>query len=438
MANQNCCPADRNIPSPSPGCTGAAPCTGFDPPPYTADEPPHRPPETGSQPYALSQRLARIKHKILVLSGKGGVGKSTVAVNLASTLARADNRVGLLDVDIHGPSIPKLLGIEGQSIAVQDENILPVALGPNLKAMSIGLLLHNDDNAVIWRGPMKMNLIRQFLEDVAWGDLDYLVIDCPPGTGDEPLSVCQLIDRPDGAVIVTTPQELALTDVRKSINFCHRLDLPVFGIVENMSGFVCPACGQVTDIFKRGGGRQMAQHMDVPFLGSIPIDPDLARTCDDGKPYIQHHAQTPTARTFQALARPILDLNCTSQPETTNKPNKETQPMRIAIPLADGKLALHFGHCREFTFIDVDPDTRTIVAIDSKTPPPHAPGVLPQWLAEQGANLIVAGGMGSRAKDLFAQQNIDVIIGAPPEQPEAIVKSYLDGTLRTGANLCDH
>jgi len=256
----------------------------------------------------LSERMSQVKHKIVVLSGKGGVGKSTVAANLAVSLSLNGNRVGLLDVDIHGPSIPKLLSLEGRPVEVNGDMIVPVSLSDNLKVMSIGFMLRQKDDAVIWRGPMKMNVIKQFLKDVDWGKLDFLIVDCPPGTGDEPLSVCQLIDNADGAIIVTTPQELALADVRKSISFCHQVKLPVLGVVENMSGFVCPKCGEVTAIFKSGGGERMAQEMNVPFLGSIPIDPQIPQACDDGKPYVHYYKKTETAKAFEKAIDPIAEM----------------------------------------------------------------------------------------------------------------------------------
>ena len=234
---------------------------------------------------ALRENLARIAHKIIVLSGKGGVGKSTVAVNLSFSLAEKKQRTGLLDIDIHGPSVPKLLGIEGNKLeGTDDGRIMPVAYGGFLKVISIGFMLKQSDDAVIWRGPLKYGVIKQFLKDVSWGDLDYLVIDSPPGTGDEPLSVCQLVENPDGAVIVTTPQDVSLIDVRKSISFCRQLGITVLGVVENMSGFICPHCGKETAIFKRGGGEAMARDMGVPFLGRIPLDPEIAEGGDAGKP----------------------------------------------------------------------------------------------------------------------------------------------------------
>jgi len=267
----------------------------------------------------LSERMSQIKHKIIVLSGKGGVGKSTVAANLAVSLSLNGNRVGLLDVDIHGPSIPKLLNLEGRRLGLTDDKIIPINLSDSLKIISVGFMLRSKDDAVIWRGPMKMNVIKQFLKDVNWGKLDFLIIDSPPGTGDEPLSVCQLIEDADGAIIVTTPQEIALADVRKSINFCHQLKLPVLGVVENMSGFVCPKCGQVTDIFKSGGGERMAQEMAVPFLGCIPLDPQIGRACDKGEPYIYHSGRTETAKAFEKAIRPIVELSQTNKNQGKRK-----------------------------------------------------------------------------------------------------------------------
>jgi Mrp family chromosome partitioning ATPase len=248
----------------------------------------------------LQARLCRIQHKIVVLSGKGGVGKSTVAVNLATALALNGLRVGLLDVDIHGPSVPTMLGLEGASLKGSPGELFPVEFG-RLKVMSIGFLLQNPDDAIIWRGPVKMGIIKQFLADVNWGDLDYLIIDAPPGTGDEPLSLCQLIQPLDGAVIVTTPQRVAAIDVRKSISFCRRVNVPVLGVVENMSGFVCPKCGELTQILPEGGGRKIAVDMNVPFLGTIPMDPSIAHSGDSGKVFIYHSSETPTGKILQDI-----------------------------------------------------------------------------------------------------------------------------------------
>jgi len=256
----------------------------------------------------IRQRIKHIKHQILVLSGKGGVGKSTVAVNLAISLSLEGGKVGLLDIDIHGPSIPKVLNLEGTALQTDGEALLPVEVSENLKVMSIGFLLPNNDEAVIWRGPRKYHVIKQFLKDVDWGELDFLIIDSPPGTGDEPLAIVQLLENADGAVIVTTPQEVALSDVRKGITFCRNLNLPVIGVLENMSGFVCPNCGERTDIFKSGGGEEMAGQMNVPFLGRIPIDPQIVRACDSGQPYVQHYSSSQAAQVFREAMLPLLKL----------------------------------------------------------------------------------------------------------------------------------
>jgi len=399
-----------------------------------------RPSETDEQfeaRQAVQRRMCRIKHKVLVLSGKGGVGKSTVAVNMAMALALAGQRVGLLDVDVHGPSVPKMLGIEGSPIQTEDDALLPVEVD-GVKVMSIGLLLPEGDEAIIWRGPMKMGVIQQFLKDVAWGDLDFLVIDSPPGTGDEPLSACQLIENADGAVVVTTPQEVSVADVRRCVNFCRRLNLPVLGVIENMSGFVCPHCGQETQIFKSGGGVSMAADMGAPFLGKIPLDPQVADACDAGNTYIQQYADSPAAVAMLEAVRPILEMEAAADAGKAQPAPAGNSTKRIAIPVADGKLAMHFGHCEQFAFFDVDLEGRTVVSKTTAVPPAHEPGVLPRWLSEQGAHVIISGGMGSRAQGLFADQDIDVIVGARSGTPEAVVQAYLDDTLETGANICDH
>jgi ATP-binding protein involved in chromosome partitioning len=257
---------------------------------------------------ALQHNISGIKHKIIVLSGKGGVGKSTVATNIAIALSQKGKKVGLIDVDIHGPSIPKMLGLEGAPLKGSEEGMLPVDYSEGLKVMSIGFILRDQKDAIIWRAPLKHSLIRQFLRDVRWGDLDYLIIDSPPGTGDEPLSVVQLLENADGAVIVTTPQDVALTDVRKAITFCRHVNLPIIGVVENMSGFVCPYCGKTVDIFKTGGGEEMASEMGVPFLGRIPIEPKIVESGDSGKPYLQYYRDSETAKAFNMVIEPLLYL----------------------------------------------------------------------------------------------------------------------------------
>jgi Mrp family chromosome partitioning ATPase len=253
--------------------------------------------------------MEQIKHKILVLSGKGGVGKSTVAANLATALARAGKSVGLLDVDVHGPSIPKLMGLEGLPALGDDDVLVPVTSAEGVKVMSIGFLLPREDTAVVWRGPRKYHLIRQFLQQVDWGELDFLVIDAPPGTGDEPLAVAELVRPRVSAVLVTTPQDLAVADVRRSVKFCNEVHLPVTGILENMSGLVCPACGHRIELFKSGGGERLAKEVGVRFLGSIPIDPAIVECGDLGQPFIAEPGTNPTARSFARAIEPILAVH---------------------------------------------------------------------------------------------------------------------------------
>ncbi len=383
----------------------------------------------------LADRLGRIGRKIVVLSGKGGVGKSTVAVNLAVTLAAAGRRVGLLDVDIHGPSVPTMLGLEDLRVEGTEDGLQPVPAG-GVKVMSLGFFLNHPDDAVIWRGPMKMGAIRQFLADVAWGELDDLVIDSPPGTGDEPLSVCQLIGNLDGAVVVTTPQKVAAVDVRKSISFCRKLNVPVLGVVENMSGFVCPQCGTVTSILRSGGGRQIAADMEVPFLGSIPLDPRIAESGDEGRALVSDEETSSPAKIMREVLAALVPATVARTVVPDAPPAGVMQ--RIAIPLADGRLAQHFGHCECFALVDVSPATGTIVDRQDVAAPPHQPGLLPPWLAERGAAIILAGGMGQRAQELFTGQGIRVIVGAPSACPEDLVRAYLAGTLEVGVNTCDH
>ena len=252
----------------------------------------------------VKNSLAKIKNKLVVMSGKGGVGKSTVAVNLAIALAMEGYATGLLDIDLHGPSVPKMLKLEDEAPETDGERMIPVSFG-GLKVMSVGFLLRDPDEAVIWRGPMKMGVIKQFITDVLWGELDYLVVDAPPGTGDEPLTICQLLGPEAGAGIVTTPQQVAALDVAKSVNFCCQLEMPVVGLIENMSGFVCPHCGEVTEIFSAGAGEALAQKFGIELLGRIPIDPAICRDGDEGTPFIRHDANTPSGRCFADIVKKI-------------------------------------------------------------------------------------------------------------------------------------
>jgi Mrp family chromosome partitioning ATPase/predicted Fe-Mo cluster-binding NifX family protein len=404
--------------------------------------------DCGNKDEKLQKALGRIKHKIVVLSGKGGVGKSTVAANIAVALSMAGKRVGLLDVDVHGPSVPRLLSLKGEKPHIEKNYIEPVQWSPNLWVMSLGFMIPDEKDAVIWRGPIKMGLIKQFIEDVAWGDLDFLVVDCPPGTGDEPMSALQLLGKDAQAVVVTTPQGVAVDDVRRSVTFCHQIGNPILGIIENMGGFVCPKCGEVVDIFPPGGGEALAQEMEVNFLGRIPIDPEVVRAGDEGYVYVKVHHESEAAKAMGRIVKPILAMSgslqdgtkapTAAQPQSPVTSEGEKATMKIAVPVANGLLCMHFGHCEQFAMVSVDEKTKTVLGTEFLNPPPHEPGVLPKWVADQGAHLVITGGMGARAQSLFTDAGVKVLVGAQGGSPEELATAYLNGTLKTGQNICDH
>ncbi len=257
-----------------------------------------------AQQQKLKERMGKIKHKIAIISGKGGVGKSTVTVNLATAFAAKGFRVGILDADIHGPSVPKLLGLEGKHVKYGPPGAFPVEGPLGIRVMSIDFFLP-EEAPTIWRGPLKMRAIRQFLEEIVWGELDFLFIDLPPGTGDEPLSVAQLLPEMDGVVIVTMPTGLSSSVVKKAITFAERLNMPIIGVVENMSGFICPHCGTKTEIFRSGGGEKMSKEMGVVFLGSIPIDPKIGVDSDKGEPFIVAQKDSAATKAFMQIVEKI-------------------------------------------------------------------------------------------------------------------------------------
>jgi ATP-binding protein involved in chromosome partitioning len=420
----------------------------------------------------LVERMAQIKHKLIVLSGKGGVGKSTVSAFVANALAAQGYRVGLLDVDIHGPSIPKILGIENQRITAVGESVLPVNVSERLRVMSIAFLLRAKSDAVIWRGPLKMGMIEEFLANVEWGQLDYLIIDSPPGTGDEPLSVCQLVPGLDGAIVVSTPQEVALADVEKSIVFCGQVRTRVVGLVENMSGLVCPHCGKQVDVFKTGGAERLAERMGVPFLGRIPMVPEIVQACDEGRCDIEKLQTDSLKAPLNQIASRIVELTERApsgegseggtpsggiggspepkQPSVQAKPavaagaatgakdssNPGDKQAVIAVPVENGRVSTHFGHSPHFGIFKTE--GTEIVEEKFLEPPAHSPGVLPAWLMEQGVRVVLAIGLGQRAIGRFEEAGIKVISGIPEGPAGEVVKSYLEGTLVSGENVCDH
>jgi ATP-binding protein involved in chromosome partitioning len=270
----------------------------------------------------INARLGLIKHRIAVMSGKGGVGKTTVAVNLAVALASKGKAVGILDGDVHGPNVPKMLGLNGCNPIMGESGLIPIESPQNVKVMSLGFMLPNEDTPVVWRGPVKHTLFQQFLAEVDWGPLDYLIVDLPPGTGDEPLSIAQLLGKPLWAVVVTTPQDVALLDSRKSVVFGHTLDINLLGIVENMSGLICPHCGEQIDLFKTGGGERSSRDLNVPFLGAIPIDPSVVAGGDSGSPIVAETPDSLAARAFRGLAQKIERVVTNGSGPETWKPEE--------------------------------------------------------------------------------------------------------------------
>jgi ATP-binding protein involved in chromosome partitioning len=280
----------------------------------------------------LKSKLSHIKHRVMVMSGKGGVGKSSVATNLAVALSQDGLHVGILDADIHGPNIPKMLGIESRQVEGSGNGMIPVEVFPNLKVISMAFFIGDRDNPVVWRGPLKHNAISQFLGEVEWGNLDFLVVDLPPGTGDEPLSVAHLIKNVDGSIIVTTPQDVALLDSRKAVTFSRMLSIPVIGIVENMSGLICPHCHKEIFLFKQGGGEKAARDLKVPFLGRIPIDPEMVIDCDRGMPFVVARPDSEAAKAFKKIAERTKEY--IGFRETEKETEMEKFPYRFQKPQA--------------------------------------------------------------------------------------------------------
>ena len=399
------------------------------------------------QDVEINKTLGHIKNKILVMSGKGGVGKSSVAAYLSVALAKRDFKVGLMDVDLHGPSIPRLLGLKGSiQPGAEHGKALPVDYLPNMQVISIEPLMGEDnkDMATIWRGPLKIGVIRQFISDIEWKDLDYLIIDAPPGTGDEPLTVAQTI--PDArALIVTTPQEISLADVRKSINFCRQVNMEILGLVENMSGLTCPHCGKMIELFKTKGGMLTAKNEGLRLLGTLPFEPQVVQNGDIGNMDLLDKDEFSISREFNKIVDEIVSLPPLKQDFIDTTQQEKEFPVRqkgsdhvktVVIPVSAGKLSSHFGHCEEFAFVETE--NGKITGTEMRTPPAHEPGVLPRWLYEQGADVLIVGGMGEQAQQLLRENEIEVIIGAPMDPPESLVNQYFEGTLITGDNACNH
>jgi len=260
--------------------------------------------EQAEQDASVDRSLKKIKNKLIVLSGKGGVGKTSVSVNLAIALANKGFNVGVMDVDLHGPDVPRMLGLKGMLGMSKNNKLEPMKYSNNLKVVSIESLIASKDDAIIWRGPLKYSAIRQFIGEVEWGELDYLIIDSPPGTGDEPLTVAQTISDAK-AIIVTTPQEVSLADVRKSINFCKTLKMEIIGLIENMSGFACPHCNKMVDLFGSGGGEKTAIAAGIEFLVRIPFDHNVVSCGDNGISFQEKYSDSYASKSFAELSEKI-------------------------------------------------------------------------------------------------------------------------------------
>ncbi|RLE19560.1 MAG: chromosome partitioning protein ParA [Acidobacteria bacterium] len=400
-------------------------------------------PEQIARQREVKNTLGGIKHKIVVLSGKGGVGKSTVAASIATKLAVEGHRVGILDVDIHGPSIPRIFGVKDQRPGMTDEEkMIPVPMTDNLKLMSVGFLLPHDKEALIWRGPLKIGLIEQFFSDVDWGELDYLVVDCPPGTGDEPLSILQMVPDARG-IIVTTPQGMAVEDVQKSITFCKKMNMDLVGIVENMSTFKCPKCGEDIEIFPGKGGEEMAKDAGVPLLAKLPLNHNLLEASDNGK--LMHAFKEMSA--FDPIVKVLSELEEKKpvKKETVKEgaaavaARKDDRIQTIAMPVdASGILDAHFGHASGFAFFIVDTEKKIIVEAKTLTPPAHEPGVIPSWIAAQGAHVLLTGGLGESARKILVDKGVDVVIGVAADNAAKVAKDYLNDNLNIAGNQCNH
>jgi len=391
--------------------------------------------------------MKEVPHKILVMSGKGGVGKTTVAVNLALAMAEAGMKAGVLDVDIHGPNVPLMLGIEGTPGEAKNGKLQPVMSEYGVGVISVSAFLPDRDLPVIWRGPRKNGAIRQFIGDTDWKDTEVLVVDCPPGTGDEPMAVAELIPDADGVVIVTSPQDVALLDSRKCVNFVREVSLPVLGIVENLSGFVCPGCGRELNLFKVGGGEKAASDLAVTFLGRIPITEQMVEAGDSGKPLVKEKPDDAAAKAITEIAAKIRagfkkENSADSNDQAEDKIAKKEGARLIAIAGEDdkgleGEVSAHFGRCPYYTMVEVV-DKKITDSKIVKNPHfgAHAPGVMPKFIHSLGADVILAGGMGPQAINMFQNFGIDVVTGGVG-RVGAVVEAYLDGRLK-GIVACEH
>ena len=402
--------------------TGTDPKTcGVDPKSCPGCDPAHHA-DKAQEDQNLAMALRDIRHKILVMSGKGGVGKSSVAVGLALSLARRGYRVGLMDVDLHGPNVLRMLGLKDPLDLTHAQFRLPPELFDHLKIISVEVLMRNREMAVIWRGPLKHQLIRQFLTEIQWGTLDYLVIDAPPGTGDEPLSVAHTIPEAQ-ALIVTTPQEISLADVRKSINFCQKVNMPILGLVENMSGYHCPHCGGELPLFKIGGGARTAQSSKVAFMGALPFDPKVVEAADEGRLMELKEADS----LFLKALSPMVDYVVETLPPGAAPPERQPGVLKFALPLQGGRLTDKFAQAPEFALMTAKNQTVT----ERQVLNPPDPASIPRWLESLGVTHVITYSLSRRAQTLLTQRGMVVLSGTLEEEPEPLVLKALKNLKHT-------
>ena len=379
-------------------------------------------PETAD--YQIRWTLDQIRHKILVMSGKGGVGKTSVAVTLALMLARRGYAVGLIDVDLHGPDVYRMLGVGEPLDLVHGQYYLPADVARNLKLVSVEAMMKNRDAAIIWRGPVKHKIIRQFLTEIQWGHLDFLVIDSPPGTGDEPLTVARTIPEVQ-AVIVTTPQEISLADVRKAIQFCRKVDMQILGLIENMGHVHCPDCGASIPLFSSGQGSRDLHTLGLPVLGSLPFDPEVVAAADEGRLTELAVSQSPFLQAMEMVATALVAA-LQEQEAEAKQPQREPGTRVYAAPVVDGRLAPQCNQEQRFVFVTVR--DQQIVAQTEATPPDFRPGLLPDWLERQGVTHLVAAGLTNNAQKLFQRKGMEVLTAAAGTPIEALVTGLIQGS----------
>jgi Mrp family chromosome partitioning ATPase/predicted Fe-Mo cluster-binding NifX family protein len=395
------------------------------------------------------QKAAAVPHKVLVMSGKGGVGKTTVAVNLAFALAEQGFDVGILDTDLHGPNAAFMAGVEGQGVYSTAKGVLePLRAAKGVRVLSISGFLPSRDTPVIWRGPRKSGAIQQLLGEGDWKGVDVLVVDCPPGTGDEPMSVAQLIPDADGVVVVTTPQEVSLLDSRKCVNFVREIHLDVLGIVENMSSFICSECGHRTELFKSGGGEKAAAQMQVPFLGKVPLTEAVVTSGDEGKPLVVDCPDDPAAKALLSIAGELkkhfeAKKGAGKEGASSSTQSKEGGTKRLVAVAANGsegleaEVSAHFGRCPFYVVAEIEGgEIKKVRAEKNPHFESHSPGQVPKFVKELDADVILTGGMGRKAQQLFEKLGVEIGCGASGTVRDAI-KAFLAGELSSQAG-CSH